>query len=56
MGPRGRVPGGRRVNSQQRSHRNAKLRRTLLRAFVWFVLLAFVSTIVGAGLITLGLH
>ena len=44
------------MNSQQRSHRNAKLRRTLLRAFVWFVLLAFVLTIIGAGLVTLGLH
>jgi len=44
------------MNAHQRSHRNAKLRRTLLRGFVWFVLLAFLSTIVGAGLITLGLH
>jgi hypothetical protein len=44
------------VNSPQRAHRNAKLRRTLLRAFVWFVLIAFVSTIIGAGLVTLGLH
>jgi hypothetical protein len=54
LGPRCRGPGP--VLSDQRSRRNAKLRRTLLRAFVWFVLIAFVLTIVGAGLVTLGLH
>ncbi|MGA2391973.1 MAG: hypothetical protein ABSH03_01315 [Candidatus Lustribacter sp.] len=44
------------MNAHQRSRRNAKLRGTLLRAFVWFVLAAFVSTIIGAGIVTLGLH
>ena len=44
------------VNTHQRSQRNARLRRTLMRAFVWFVLAAFISTIIGAGLITLGLR
>ena len=44
------------MNAQQRSRRNAKLRRNLMRAFVWFVLIAFLSTIIGAGIVTLGLH
>jgi hypothetical protein len=39
------------VNAQQRSRRNAKLRRVVLRAFVWVVLAAFVLTSVGVALV-----
>lgn len=38
------------MNAQERSRRNARLRRTLLRAFVWFLLAGFILTSVGVTL------
>jgi hypothetical protein len=39
------------VNPHQRSRRNAKIRRTALRLFVWAVLAVFVLTSVGVALV-----
>lgn len=39
------------MNGRRRSQRNARLRRTLLRAFVWVVLAVFVLTSVGVALV-----
>ena len=39
------------MNSHQRSQRNARLRRNLLRAFVWVVLTVFILTSVGVALV-----
>ncbi|HEY5349989.1 MAG TPA: hypothetical protein VIJ64_09655 [Candidatus Lustribacter sp.] len=39
------------MNAQQRSQRNARLRRTLLRVFVWAILVVFVLTSVGVALV-----
>lgn len=39
------------MNAHQRSRRNAKLRQTLLRVFVWVVLAVFVLTSVGVALV-----
>ena len=39
------------MNAHQRSRRNERLRRTLLRAFVLFVLVVFVLTSVGVALV-----
>jgi VIT1/CCC1 family predicted Fe2+/Mn2+ transporter len=39
------------VNPHQRNHRNAKIRRAALRAFVWAVLAVFVLTSVGVALV-----
>jgi hypothetical protein len=39
------------VNAHQRSQRNARRRRTLLRVFVWAILVVFVLTSVGVALI-----
>jgi hypothetical protein len=39
------------VNPHQRNRRNAKIRRTALRAFVWAVLAVFVLTSVGVALV-----
>jgi hypothetical protein len=42
------------VNAHQRSRRNERLRRTLLRVFVWFVLAVFILTSVGVALVNFG--
>jgi len=39
------------VNAHQRSRRNERLRRFLLRAFVWAVLVVFILTSVGVALV-----
>jgi hypothetical protein len=39
------------VNAHQRSRRNERVRRFLLRAFVWIVLAVFVLTSVGVALV-----
>jgi hypothetical protein len=39
------------VNAHQRSRRNERWRRILLRAFVWVVLTVFVLTSVGVALV-----
>jgi len=39
------------VNADQRSRRNVRLRRLLLRAFVWVVLAVFILTSVGVALV-----
>jgi hypothetical protein len=39
------------VNAHQRSRRNERLRKILLRAFVWVVLAVFVLTSVGVALV-----
>jgi hypothetical protein len=39
------------MNAHQRSHRNERLRRLLLRAFVWVVLAVFILTSVGVALV-----
>jgi hypothetical protein len=39
------------MNSHQRQQKNARLRRTLLRAFVWVVLTVFILTSVGVALV-----
>jgi hypothetical protein len=39
------------VNANQRSRRNDKLRKVLLRAFVWVVLAVFILTSVGVALV-----
>jgi hypothetical protein len=44
------------VNADQRSRRNERLRRTLLRAFVWVLLAAFVLTSVGVALVNFSAH
>jgi hypothetical protein len=44
------------VNAHQRSQKNARLRRTLLRVFVWFVLAVFVLTSVGVALVNFTAH
>ena len=38
------------MNAHQRSRRNERLRRFLLRAFVWALLTAFILTSVGVAL------
>jgi hypothetical protein len=44
------------VNAHQRSRRNEKLRRLLLRTFVWVVLVVFVLTSVGVALVNFAAH
>ncbi len=44
------------MNAHQRSQRNQRLRRTLLRVFVWAVLVAFVLTSVGVALVNFTNH
>jgi hypothetical protein len=44
------------VNAHQRSRRNERLRRTLLRIFVWFVLIVFILTSVGVALVNFSSH
>jgi hypothetical protein len=39
------------MNAHQRSRRNERLRRILLRAFVWVVLAVFILTSVGVALV-----
>ncbi len=39
------------MNANQRSRRNDKLRKVLLRAFVWVVLAVFILTSVGVALV-----
>jgi hypothetical protein len=39
------------VNAHQRTRRNERLRRTLLRLFVWAVLVVFILTSVGVALV-----
>jgi hypothetical protein len=39
------------MNSQQRQQKNVRLRRNLLRAFVWIVLTVFILTSVGVALV-----
>jgi len=39
------------VNAHQRSRRNERLRKILLRAFVWVVLAVFILTSVGVALV-----
>jgi len=39
------------VNAHQRSRRNERLRRLLLRTFVWVVLAVFILTSVGVALV-----
>jgi len=39
------------VNAHQKNRRNERLRRTLLRAFVWVLLAVFVLTSVGVALV-----
>lgn len=39
------------MNAHQRSRRNERLRRFLLRAFVWVVLTVFILTSVGVALV-----
>jgi hypothetical protein len=38
------------VNANQRARRNERLRRVLLRTFVWVVLVVFILTSVGVAL------
>jgi hypothetical protein len=44
------------LNAHQRSRRNEKLRRLLLRTFVWVVLVVFVLTSVGVALVNFAAH
>jgi hypothetical protein len=44
------------VNAHQRSRRNERLRRLLLRTFVWAVLVVFVLTSVGVALVNFAGH
>jgi hypothetical protein len=44
------------MNAHQRSRRNERLRRNLLRAFVWFVLVVFILTSVGVALVNFSAH
>ncbi len=39
------------MNSHQRQQKNARLRRGLLRTFVWVVLTVFILTSVGVALV-----
>jgi hypothetical protein len=39
------------MNAHQRSRRNERLRKLLLRAFVWVVLAVFILTSVGVALV-----
>ena len=39
------------MNAHQRSRKNERLRRTLLRVFVWVILAVFILTSVGVALI-----
>jgi hypothetical protein len=39
------------MNQHQRQQKNARLRKNLLRAFVWVVLLVFILTSVGVALV-----
>jgi hypothetical protein len=39
------------MNQHQRQHKNARLRKNLLRAFVWVVLTVFILTSVGVALV-----
>ena len=39
------------MNAHQRSRRNERLRRLLLRTFVWVVLAGFILTSVGVALV-----
>jgi hypothetical protein len=39
------------LNAHQRSRRNERLRRLLLRTFVWVVLAVFILTSVGVALV-----
>ncbi len=39
------------MNANQRARRNERLRRVLLRTFVWVVLVVFVLTSVGVALV-----
>jgi hypothetical protein len=39
------------MNSHQRQQKNARLRKNLLRAFVWVVLTVFILTSVGVALV-----
>jgi hypothetical protein len=39
------------MNAHQRSRRNERLRRLLLRTFVWVVLAVFILTSVGVALV-----
>jgi hypothetical protein len=39
------------MNAHQRSRRNERLRKFLLRAFVWVVLAVFILTSVGVALV-----
>jgi len=44
------------MNAHQRGRRNERLRRTLLRVFVWAVLVVFVLTSVGVALVNFTNH
>ena len=44
------------MNANQRDRRNERLRRVLLRAFVWVVLVVFVLTSVGVALVNFAGH
>ena len=39
------------MNQHQRQNKNARLRKNLLRAFVWVVLTVFILTSVGVALV-----
>ena len=40
------------MKARNRPQRNDRLRRNLMRAFIWFVLVAFILTSVGVALVT----
>jgi ABC-type sugar transport system permease subunit len=44
------------VNANQRARRNERLRRVLLRTFVWVVLVVFILTSVGVALVNFAGH